>query len=162
MVRKPTPLPSPLIRPNFTFSMGGHFMRRKQFIELFPRALTALALSSAFSSTSASADGFCRQGWCWQSPLPSGTTFGGVWGSSSNDVWVTGQAGTLLHWDGSTWAPFEGGAVLDNFLNVWGSGPNDVWAVGTGYGDPCCELLAPILHWDGASWQRSLRVPRVV
>src|SRR5712664_2440221 len=111
-------------------------MRLRQIIDAFRRGSNAWALCLASVSASALADGLCRQSWCWQSPLPLGTTLLGVWGSSPDDVWVTGDAGTLLHWDGNTWVSFEGAANLDGFLNVWGSGPNDVWAVGYGKSNP--------------------------
>jgi hypothetical protein len=32
-----------------------------------------------------------------------------IWGSSGSDVFVVGQAGTILHYDGSTWSPISSG-----------------------------------------------------
>jgi hypothetical protein len=51
-----------------------------------------------------------------------------VWGSSERDVWTVGSGGTILHWDGVTWArvPFAGN---DTFHGVGGSGVSDVWVV---------------------------------
>ena len=43
-------------------------------------------------------------GLAWTS-FESGTTqtLFGIWGSGSDDVWITGRGGTILHWDGSAW-----------------------------------------------------------
>ena len=74
-------------------------------------------------------------------PLPQGNNLGGAWGSGSNDVWAVGGAGSIVHWDGTTWSVVESGTTRD--LNgVWGTGPSDVWAVGSG----------GILHWNGSVW----------
>ncbi|WP_146649232.1 hypothetical protein [Labilithrix luteola] len=53
-----------------------------------------------------------------------------VWGSGPKDVWASGSAGTLAHYDGTAWVitPTKP-AVQNTFQAVWGSGPNDVWAV---------------------------------
>ena len=34
-----------------------------------------------------------------------------VWGSAKNDVWSVGGAGTLQHWDGSSWSSRDGGTT---------------------------------------------------
>jgi len=52
-----------------------------------------------------------------------------VWGSAANDVWAVGNAGTVLHWDGTVWAPVTVSTTKD-LHGIWGSGPNDIWAVG--------------------------------
>jgi hypothetical protein len=76
--------------------------------------------------------------------IESGTqaTLFGVWGTSSDDVWIVGGkpgAGrtddndVVLHWDGSELSrdaamPTKGAALL----KVWGSGAHEVWVVGEG------------------------------
>lgn len=50
----------------------------------------------------------------------------GVWGSSANDVWAVGSAGTIVHWDGSAWSLIPSGRK-DTLFSVWGSSANDVW-----------------------------------
>lgn len=65
----------------------------------------------------------------------------GVWGASSDDVWVAGSAG-LHHWDGSRWTPVESTADQTMFA-VWGAGREDVWAVGA---------QGRLLHYDGRAW----------
>ena len=43
-------------------------------------------------------------GWEWQNPLPQGNTLRAVWGSSATDVFAVGDAGTIVHYDGTTWS----------------------------------------------------------
>jgi hypothetical protein len=119
-------------------------------------AFRVLGLALLLFSTFARAEGVCRQSWCWQSPLPQSNLLNGVWGANSKDVWAFGDAGMILHWDGTAWLPFEGGIYEDNFLNAWGTGPNDVWAVGW----DSLRNAGPIVHWNGVSWQRSLTSTR--
>ena len=45
--------------------------------------------------------------------------FNGVFGISDNDVWVVGQEGAVLHWDGTTW----GQVTTNTAVTLWG-----VWA----------------------------------
>jgi hypothetical protein len=89
-------------------------------------------------------------------------SLGGVWGSSSTDVWAVGDDqsgatyGTILHNDGTGWqsvtvpsSAFPPG-LPTSLSGVWGSGPGDVWAFGataTGGGG-----YSVLLHYDGGSW----------
>ena len=66
----------------------------------------------------------------------------GIWGTSADDVWAVGQAGTVLHWDGLSWTSVD--SPTDNsLLAVFGLSADDVWAVGT---------VGTLLHWDGSTW----------
>ena len=67
-----------------------------------------------------------------------------VWGSATDDVWVGGYDGRILHWDGTRLdeAFRERG---QNVHAIHGSGPDDVFAVGTN---------GRIWHWEGAAWRR--------
>jgi len=69
----------------------------------------------------------------------------GVWGSSADDVWVVGAAGTIFHFDGESWQPFASGTE-DDLQAVHGTGPGDVWAVGDD----------TIVRWDGEVWTEEL------
>ena len=62
----------------------------------------------------------------------------GVWAAAKDDVWLVGDKGRVLHWNGVALAPRATGTTTD-FQAVWGQGKNDVWMVGNGQ----------ILHWDG-------------
>ena len=52
------------------------------------------------------------------------------------------SAGTILHYDGSSWSAVSSGTT-DDLIGLWGSSATDVWAVG---------YSGTILHWDGNSW----------
>ena len=66
-----------------------------------------------------------------------------AWGSSATDLFLVGDAGTILHSiDGHTFVAQA--APLQLALRaVWGSGPTDVYAVGD---------AGTLLHYDGAAW----------
>lgn len=68
-----------------------------------------------------------------------------AWGTSANDVFAAGYAGTILHYDGSTWAAMASGVsgAGVSLYGLGGTGPKDVWAVGQG---------GTLLHYDGKSW----------
>lgn len=63
-----------------------------------------------------------------------------IWGSSDNNIWSGGAAGTLQRWDGTRWTRIPvvySGAIT----SIYGSGANDVW-FGREDGD--------YLRWDGS------------
>ena len=67
-----------------------------------------------------------------------------VWGTSGNDVFTVGYAGSILHYDGSRWTQFDTSALTGQTLHgVWGSGPGDVYAVG---------FNSTIVHYNGSTW----------
>jgi len=70
----------------------------------------------------------------------------GAWAISSNDVWMAGNAGALMHWDGKSWTASLA-PTPDALAAVWGSSENDVYAAGAN---------GTVLHFDGASWSRGL------
>lgn len=56
-----------------------------------------------------------------------------IWGSRADDIWAVGDAGTILHWDGSEWKSSAAAFSLGkkpNLRGVWGSAADDVWIVG--------------------------------
>jgi hypothetical protein len=55
--------------------------------------------------------------------------FFAVAGRAANDVWIAGQYGTLLHWNGSKWS--EGSSPTSLDLNALWVGPaGDTWLAG--------------------------------
>ncbi len=94
----------------------------------------------------------CDQGVCvvapnptWQTTAPITTkALHGIWGASASNIWVVGDGGTLLHYNGAQWSSVLSGTVQD-LRDVWGSGPNDVWAVGG-------TTETVIIHYNGAQW----------
>ena len=87
-----------------------------------------------------------RDNWCWQNPMPQGNTIKDIWASSPDNVWVVGDYGTIMHWDGNNWNNISCGT--ENSLNgVWGTSTGEVWAVGyTGtvlhYKDNQCSVVS--------------------
>ena len=95
------------------------------------------------SGPSSSEDQVCSEGgWCWSNPWPLGNALQAVWVFSPTDVWMGGDAGTIVHFDGARWTrtPHAGSDTISAF---WGSGPSDLWAAGA---------LGALLHWNGTSW----------
>src|SRR5690606_23448620 len=85
------------------------------------------------------------QGWS-QVEVPEGassTLLYKVWGASADDVWVCGDGGVLLHYDGEAWSQVTSPTTRTLFT-VSGTA-DQAFAVG-GFGD------AAVLRWDGASW----------
>lgn len=71
-----------------------------------------------------------------------------AFGFSADDVFVVGNDGTVLRWNGEVWES-QSTPVRAPLWGVWGAAPDDVWAVGgtgAGSGEPV------ILHFDGAGW----------
>jgi photosystem II stability/assembly factor-like uncharacterized protein len=52
-----------------------------------------------------------------------------VWGSATDDVWVVGGGGNVIHWNGSTWTCVSLTAYWLNGIS--GSGPQNVFLVGS-------------------------------
>lgn len=64
--------------------------------------------------------------------LPSGTPLlNWVYGTGPDDVYAVGEAGTILHFDGSSWTA-ESSTTTEDLWGVWGLGPDATWAVGGG------------------------------
>jgi hypothetical protein len=66
-------------------------------------------------------------GWCWDGP--QGNDLVAVWASSTTDAWAVGDAGTVLHFDGTRWlpVPFPDRSRL---VAIAGTGPGSVWVGG--------------------------------
>jgi hypothetical protein len=56
-------------------------------------------------------------------------------------IWAVGYDGTIVRWNGSTFAP-ENGWTRTDLRSGWASSESDVWAVGGG----------AVGHFDGARW----------
>jgi len=76
---------------------------------------------------------------------PLGRSLFKVWGTSSNDLYVVGEAGTIWHRKAAGWVlesktPLATGTLF----TVYGCAANDVYAVGGN----------DVLHSDGTTWSR--------
>jgi hypothetical protein len=68
----------------------------------------------------------------------------GVWGPAANDVFVAGDSGTVLHWNGAAWSRMATGTTA-GLRRVWGSSGSDVYVSGED---------GTLLHYDGSAWSR--------
>jgi hypothetical protein len=73
-----------------------------------------------------------------------------VYGFGEDDVWVVGELGTALHWDGSGWQAHDTGTD-QTLWGVWGSAPDDLWAVGGG-GFTAGPPEPTAIRWNGTEW----------
>jgi hypothetical protein len=87
--------------------------------------------------------------WEWLNPRPQGNTLRAVWGTANDDLWLVGDADTIVHWDGSEWRRVDAGTHGASFDAVWASSARDLWVAGRD-GQPLLK------HWDGASWSKNL------
>ena len=75
--------------------------------------------------------------------VPSTSRLRAVWGTSANDVFVVGDSGTALRYDGVRWERFT--APTSRTLRaLWGRGPTEVYAAGDS---------GTVLRFTGAGWQ---------
>jgi len=78
-------------------------------------------------------------GFCWLNPYPTGFGLHTVYGFSANDVWTAGEGGTVMHFNGGSWAPLT--PITDKDLyGLWGRRPDDLWIVGQS---------GTVLRWNG-------------
>jgi hypothetical protein len=81
--------------------------------------------------------------WCPVEPsVPA--TLRAMTGWGPNDVWVAGEGGTLMHWDGTKFTRTPTG-TRESFDAMWGSGPQDIWAIGPS---------SAAYHFNGSTWTR--------
>lgn len=100
------------------------------------------------NSGSAGSGGGLLQGQ-WES-VPSGTTKNllTVYGFSASDVWIGGEKGTILHWDGKALTSV-GSPISNDIGTIFGTTAKDVWGLAASVTEP----LSPIvMHNTGADW----------
>ena len=51
--------------------------------------------------------------WCWVQPVPQGNTMNDAWSVTPNDVWVVGDYGTILRWNGVAWEGIDSNTTND-------------------------------------------------
>ncbi len=77
--------------------------------------------------------------------VPGSGAIRAVWGNGPKDVFMAGDSGTLLRFNGVTFTAMSAPAGANNLRGVWGRGPKEVYAVG---------LKGTILHFNGSSWKK--------
>ncbi len=72
-------------------------------------------------------------------------TLRAIWGSSATDVFIGGDDGTIIHYNGSDWSsPMETGSTK-TIRGLWGSSANNVYAVGD---------QGTFLYYNGSGWAK--------
>ena len=99
----------------------------------------------------AAAQGGLPEGWRFAWPLPQGNALYAAWAAGPEDLFVGGEGGALLRWNGERWTAFRL-STHKTIFGIHGLGPDDVWAVGgdTYAADEADRAL--ILHYDGQKW----------
>ena len=117
------------------------YSRRRAGIAILIAFLLVCTLFPAFSARGpAAATVVSADGWAWRNPVPREGYIYDIWGSSDNCVYVVGEDGMILRYNGNSWVALSSGTT--NRLNcVWGRSANDIYAVGDG---------GTILHYSGA------------
>lgn len=82
--------------------------------------------------------------WCWYNPLPQGNALYAVWGTSAQDIWAVGDAGTAMHFDGQNWSLQDPGTGA-NLNGVWTGSAGNAVVVGDG---------GIILRWNGSTFTK--------
>lgn len=73
---------------------------------------------------------------------PTVTRLTDVFGTSPGDVWMTGDGGTLLHWDGATLTAASYGGTAD-LQHSYVAGPKEIWSVDGG----------SVARYNGSTWK---------
>jgi hypothetical protein len=76
----------------------------------------------------------------------------------ATDIFVVGDHGAILHFDGTTWSPMQSGTTVD-LGSTWGASGSDVYASGTTYQYYESPLASAILHYDGSTWSSVRNFP---
>lgn len=76
---------------------------------------------------------------------PSDETMQGIWGSSASDIFVVGDYGTILHYNGGSWSVQSSGTTRD-LKCVWGSASNNVYTAG---------YRRTVRSYNGSAWSSS-------
>ena len=74
----------------------------------------------------------------------SDETIQGVWGAASDNVFVVGDSGTVLNYNGADWNVMDAGVNNVNLKGVWGTDSSHVYAVGDG---------GTICYYNGSDWE---------
>jgi hypothetical protein len=91
------------------------------------------------ASCGASLASCARFGWVAE-PVPLSTTTS-ISGTSDDDLWVVGNGGAALHFNGAAWTQVTTG-ITGDLIRVSAAGSGDVWAVDS----------TDVIHWNGTQW----------
>jgi hypothetical protein len=91
-------------------------------------------------------------GWRFQDPWPQGNHLRAAWAPRTNSLFVGGDGGMILHWDGAGWTPLPT-PTQKTIFSIHGLSETNLWAVG---GDAYASAITNrslILHYDGKQWK---------
>lgn len=82
----------------------------------------------------------------------------GIWGTSSDNIWIGSTDGAFWHYDGTTWNKFSE-TVIPNFQqfivqSMCGNNPNNIYAVGYADSIDGSTYKAIIMRFDGVKWSQ--------
>lgn len=104
---------------------------------------TGFAASTILAAVAVSTPPPAAEDWKAEQVASRLTQFAGVGASSSENVFVVGDRGTIFHFDGSHWAQQKSGTGR-NLAAVWVGSSNSAFAVG---------LDGVIVEYDGKAWK---------
>jgi hypothetical protein len=94
------------------------------------------------AQTGDATDSAVTSGWAQSSPVfPSGSNLYAVWAFAANNIWVAGDNGETLQFDGTNWVDHS--EPVQDVNNLWGLAANDLWEVGA---------LCEVRRWNGSTW----------
>lgn len=81
----------------------------------------------------------------WTKTTPAASSLWAVWGLDANNVWASGNSGTLSKWNGTSWSSFSIDAITGQRFGLWGSSTSNIYSVGGTTGQQ-------IANFNGTSW----------
>jgi hypothetical protein len=78
----------------------------------------------------------------WQRPLPQGNDLFRMWGFGDGSFVAVGEAGTVLHYDGTA-ATLVDTPTREDLHGIWASGSDDIYA---------CGFNGTLIQFDGLKW----------
>lgn len=108
------------------------------------RALAGVVVGSLLACEPSTGLYDCSNGWCELIDRPQmAKTLRRIWGSSKDNIWAVGAAGTVVHWDSQRWEQVDVG-TRSELWGVFTTGPKDTWIVGDD---------GALLHLDQDGWR---------
>ncbi len=89
--------------------------------------------------------------WRFCYPLPQGNSLHAVWSAGENDVFVGGDAGLVMRWNGSDWTIMNT-PTQKSIYSISGTSATDVWAVGGDSKTTDYTKIGLVMHYDGSKW----------
>lgn len=111
-------------------------------------AIFAFSTTDVWTCTSAP---YHWDGSTWKSYNVTGLFNGyayGLWGTSSNNLYMVGGNGSIAHYNGTTWSKMTSNTTVD-LEDIYGLDANHIWATGTN----ADYSRSVVLFYDGNTWK---------